>query len=55
VTQGAPAFERFRATPEQTLWYYRETTARLAESPHARLHAALEALCQRLAPWIEGR
>ena len=50
--EGPPVFERFRATPEQSLWYYRETTALLAETSHARVHAELEVLCERLSGWV---
>jgi (p)ppGpp synthase/HD superfamily hydrolase len=50
--EGPGVFERFNATPNQTLWYYREVSAVLRGSEHARAHAELERLCAQLARWV---
>ena len=52
---GTPVFDRFNGTPEQTLWYYREVGVLLAATPHVRVRAELERLCERLVGWVGRR
>lgn len=50
--EGPVVFERFNATPAQTLWYYREVNALLIAGAPERLAAELTGRVEQLDRWV---
>lgn len=50
--EGPEVFERFSATPSQSLWYYREVCSLLDDESLVRVRRELAHLCESLEHWV---